>query len=284
MTATINIPNTDSENDDQPFPESPNPVGLYRLPTLPTELVLDAQRAITAWLSAGLPDPELDHLTHTERMRRYAYDSYGDRTLRESASVQRIFTHYDPAVRKLVGTDSRRHGLGVQIALRMPGEGGIRHIDGIADGTPVDPRIPNAVLGVYLSDVGTQDGAFALWPQLRDDLCRYGTLLEQDPHADDDRQEYRAIIEARDRDIPPHVVTGGAGAAFLVHGGLAHCNLPNRGTGIRYALFARYYRDDTYPHGPEADNAGRSWSILANPDQAWAISSDRSPATAIPST
>jgi hypothetical protein len=249
----------------------PGPDGLYHLPTLPTELVSDALRAIAAWLSGGLPDPELDHLPYAERMRRYAHNSYGDRALRDSPSIQRIFTHYDPAVRKAIGTDAWRHGLGVQIALRMPGEGGIRHVDGIADGSPEDPRIPNAVMGVYLSDVGTHDGAFAVWPQLRDDLRRYGERLQHDAHADDDRLEYNTIIEAQGRDLPPHVITGRPGTAFLIHGGMAHCNLPNLGTGIRHAVFARYYRDHTYPHGLEGDNGGRAWNILANPEQAWAM-------------
>lgn len=273
MIATVSTPNTRSaHNDGQPFPKPPSPAGLHRLRPLPAGLIIDAQRAIAAWLSAGFPNPELDHLTHVERMRRYTYDSHGDRALRESAPIQRIFTHYNPAVRKLVGTDAWR-GLGVQIALRMPGEGGIRHIDGIADGNPADPRIPNAVLGVYLSDVGERDGAFAVWPQLWDDLRRYGARLKYDSHADDDRRQYNAIIEAGG-DIPPHVVTGGAGTAFLVHGGLPHCNLANLGTGIRYALFARYYRNDTYPHGFDPYNAGRAWNILASPDHSWTITGD----------
>jgi hypothetical protein len=271
VIAAITIPDTRPDRSDgQPFPDSPAPAGLYHLPALPAGLVTDAQRAIAAWLSVGFPNSELDHLPHAERMRRYTDDSHGDRTLRESAPIQRIFTYYDPIVRRVVGADAWR-GLGVQIALRMPGEGGVRHIDGIASADPGDPRIPNAVLGVYLSDVGEHDGAFAVWPQLRDDLRRYGARLQNDSHADDDRQQYKEIIEGLNRDIPPHVVTGGAGAAFLVHGGLPHRNITNLGTGIRYALFARYYRDDTYPYGFDADNAGRAWDILANPDQAWAM-------------
>src|SRR5262249_26747111 len=142
MVATLSTSNTRSaRNDGQPFPKSPNPVGVLHLPALPAELTINAQRAIAAWLSSGFPNPELDHLPHAERMRRYTYDSYGDRALRDSAPIQRIFTHYNPIVRKVVGTDAWR-GLGVQIALRMPGEGGIRHIDGIAGANPADPRIP----------------------------------------------------------------------------------------------------------------------------------------------
>jgi hypothetical protein len=274
MTATISTPALRSgSSHGQPVSQPPTPSGLCHLPTLPAELALDAQLAITGWLSAGFPNSELDHLPHPERMQRYTYDSYGDRALRESAPIQQVFAHYDDIVRMVVGADALRHGLGVQIALRMPGESGVRHIDGIADGTPDDPRIPNAVLGVYLSTVGPDDGAFGVWPHLRDAFRRYGARLQHDPHADDNRAQYKAIIDTQEQDLPPHVITGGTGTAFLMQGGMPHCNLPNLGTGIRYALFARYYREDTYPQGFETHNNGRAWNILADPDQAWASTS-----------
>jgi hypothetical protein len=122
--------------------------------------------------------------------------------------------------------------------------------------------------------VGPDGGAFGVWPQLRDELRRYGARLQHDPHADDNRAEYNAIIDTQKQDIQPHVITGSAGTAFLIHGGMPHCNLPNLGTGIRFALFARYYRYDTYPQGYDPYNDGRAWSILADPDQAWASTSD----------
>lgn len=50
----------------------------------------------------------------------------------------------------------------VQIALRFPDDSGVPHIDGFYDDPHEDADTPNTVLGIYLTDVGPDDGPFVI--------------------------------------------------------------------------------------------------------------------------
>lgn len=129
--------------------------------------------------------------------------------------------------------------------------------------------MPAAVLAIYLSDVGPDDGALGVWPHLLPRLEEYGRRWLAEPGFDLDRTHYRALMEEAVQ-LAPRRVTGEAGTAFLFYGSLPHCNLLNAGPHLRYALFLRLYRDSHYPEGLNVANEARALTILAHPQRAWA--------------
>jgi hypothetical protein len=122
-----------------------------------------------------------------------------------------------------------------QIALRFPGDAGVPHIDGFYDDPVAEADTPNAVLGVYLSEVGPGDGAFAVWPDHVATIERWAAALPAAP-----RRDARLPVAGLDP-ASGQPVTGPMGTAFLCHGLLPHMNALHRGPGIRYAVFRRCY-------------------------------------------
>lgn len=254
-------------------PEADRVPGVVTLPSVPDRLVRDARQAVTSWLSAGMPDAELDHLTHAERMARYRDVSAGDRALREGAALQELVDWCVPHVQACLGddlVDLHPGAHGIQVGLRLPGESGVPHVDGIAFGAdPADPQIPDAVLGVYLSDVGPDDGALAVWPGARADVAAYGREQLRDPGRDRDRRLYDGMVHDAVLASAPRRLVGPAGTTFLSHGALVHANATNAGTGVRYALFVRFFRSVHYPHGRPAQNHGAAWGVLTDTGEGW---------------
>lgn len=123
----------------------------------------------------------------------------------------------------------------VQIALRFPGDSGVPHIDGFYDDPHEDADTPNAVLGIYLSDVGPSDGPFVTWPDHVAGVERWARNLPAMP------KRNAPLVFAASISSQPVPVLGPAGTAFLCHGVLPHMNALHRGAGIRYAVFRRYY-------------------------------------------
>lgn len=123
----------------------------------------------------------------------------------------------------------------IQIALRFPGDAGTPHIDGFYDDPHADADTPNAILGIYLSDVGPGDSEFATWPDHVANVERWAASLPAVPKRNAPLG-FAAAITSK-----PKPVHGSAGTAFLCHGILPHMNGLHRGAGIRYAVFRRYY-------------------------------------------
>ncbi len=135
-------------------------------------------------------------------------------------------------VRDYVGA-TETHG--VQIALRFPGDTGVPHIDGFYDDPHEDADTPNAVLGIYLTEVGPGDGPFVTWPDHVAAVERWARGLPSIP------KRNAPLSFATSISSEPKPVHGPAGTAFLCHGVLPHMNALHRGAGIRYAVFRRYY-------------------------------------------
>lgn len=129
-----------------------------------------------------------------------------------------------------------QEGLRAQVARRRRGDAGVPHIDGFY---PVDDGLantPDAVIGIYLTDVTRREqGAFAVWPKARERIARWARALSALP-------KRSAGYPPLDRIGPGRPLLGRKGTAFLVHGALPHCNLRRQTRGYRDAVFFRLYR------------------------------------------
>jgi len=126
--------------------------------------------------------------------------------------------------------------LRAQVARRRRGDAGVPHIDGFypEDGEPANT--PEAIIGIYLTDVTRREqGAFAVWPQARERIARWARRLDQIP-------QRSAGHPHLDRIGPGTALLGRKGTAFLAHGTVPHCNLRRETSGYRDAIFFRLYR------------------------------------------
>ena len=136
--------------------------------------------------------------------------------------------------------DHLQEGLRAQVARRRRGDQGVPHIDGFYPMDDAPANTPDAVIGIYLSDVTRREqGAFAVWPRARSRIERWARKLKALPR--------RSLGHPRLDPIGPGVpLLGRRGTAFLVHGALPHCNLRREIRGYRDAVFFRLYRRAPY--------------------------------------
>ncbi|MGH7123537.1 MAG: hypothetical protein ACREFI_04135 [Stellaceae bacterium] len=136
--------------------------------------------------------------------------------------------------------DHLQQGLRAQVARRRRGDAGVPHIDGFypADDQPADT--PDAIIGIYLTDVMRREqGAFTVWPKVRDRIQSWARRRKILPMRS-------AGMPALERLGPGHPLLGRKGTCFLVHGALPHCNLRREIRGYRDAVFFRLYRSAPY--------------------------------------
>ena len=136
--------------------------------------------------------------------------------------------------------DHLQPGLRAQVARRRCGDAGTPHIDGFYPADDGLANTPDAIIGIYLTDVMQREqGAFAVWPKARDRIGRWARKLEALPA--------RSAGHARlDRIGPGAALLGPKGTVFIVHGALPHCNLRREIRGYRDAAFFRLYRQKPY--------------------------------------
>ncbi len=129
-----------------------------------------------------------------------------------------------------------RKGLRAQVARRRRGDAGVPHIDGFYPADDEPANTPDAIIGIYLTDVThRKQGAFTVWPTARERIQRWARKLEELPR----RSAGHAPL---DRIGQGMALLGREGTAFLVHGALPHCNLRRDTGGYRDAVFFRLYR------------------------------------------
>ncbi len=136
--------------------------------------------------------------------------------------------------------DRLQEGLRAQVARRRRGDAGVPPIDGFYPEDEEPANTPDAIIGIYLSDVTRREqGAFAVWPKARHRIARWARALEALP--------MRAVGHPRlDRIGPGKALLGRKGTVFLAHGALPHCNLRREIRGYRDAVFFRLYRRKPY--------------------------------------
>lgn len=124
-----------------------------------------------------------------------------------------------------------------QIALRFPqaddAPAPVPHLDGVSaphNGVPCGTIMTfSALAGVYLSDVGPEDGAFTVWP---------GSHRAHAAHFAQHGPE--SLLAGMPRtDIQPRPVVGGPGFGFIANYLVGHAIGRHRGSRIRYAVFFR---------------------------------------------
>jgi len=132
--------------------------------------------------------------------------------------------------------DHLGEGLRAQVARRRRGDAGVPHIDGFypEDGEPANT--PDAIIGIYLTDVMRREqGAFAVWPKAREQIRTWARMLGEVP-------KRSAAMPPLGRMGRGAALLGRKGTAFLAHGALPHCNLRRESRGYRDAVFFRLYR------------------------------------------
>ena len=141
--------------------------------------------------------------------------------------------------------DHLQSGLRAQVARRRRGDAGVPHIDGFYPADNELSNTPDAIIGIYLSDVTHRDqGAFAVWPKARDRILRWACKLDSVPKRSRGHPPLHRIG-------PGRALLGRKGTVFLAHGALPHCNLRRAVGGHRDAVFFRLYR-----HAPYRDVLG----------------------------
>jgi len=128
---------------------------------------------------------------------------------------------------------------GAQIAIRLPGDVGEPHIDGFHPINEEPCDTPDAILGIYLTDIGVpEDGALTVWPDARSVIADFARSHGGHPRRSDGDGLWRSIRDLRSKARP---VLGPAGTAFLVHGATPHHNGLKATSGMRMAIFFRFY-------------------------------------------
>ena len=150
--------------------------------------------------------------------------------------------------------DHLHDGLGAQLARRRRGDAGVPHIDGFYPEDDEPANTPDAIIGIYLTDVTRREqGAFAVWPVARERIARWARRQKELPK----RSAGMPSLGRLGRGTP---LLGRRGTAFLAHGALPHCNLGREAKGYRDAVFFRLYRRK--PHRDVLallKSGGRSW-------------------------
>jgi hypothetical protein len=132
--------------------------------------------------------------------------------------------------------DHLNERISAQVARRRRGDAGVPHLDGFYPADDEAANTPDAVLGIYLTDVTRREqGAFAVWPEARDGIARWARQLQEIPK----RSAAQPPLSRLGRGT---ALLGRQGTAFLVHGALPHCNLRRETRGYRDAIFFRLYR------------------------------------------
>jgi hypothetical protein len=127
-----------------------------------------------------------------------------------------------------------------QVARRRRGDQGGAHLDGFfkpgKGEEPSDANTPDAVLGMYLTDVLViQDGPFVTFPDARRGVQAWAKALTSTPKTNE------ANWPAPDTSAKAPVF-GKKGTTFLVHGAILHCNAMRDVEGYRDAVFFRLYK------------------------------------------
>ena len=136
--------------------------------------------------------------------------------------------------------DHLQEDLRAQIARRRRGDAGTPHIDGFYPADDEPANTPDAIIGIYLSDVSRREqGAFAVWPEARERIRRWARRQKTLPM----RSAGMPALEQLGRG---HPLLGRKGTVFLAHGALPHCNLRRETRGYRDAVFFRLYRRAPY--------------------------------------
>lgn len=141
----------------------------------------------------------------------------------------------------------------VQLTRRAKGDGAGAHLDGYYPPCDCEIDTPDAVIGIYLSDVpAPKYGAFTVWPDGRDAIRTWALRLEHRPKKNETQQPSTGL--------PLHVF-GAAGTAFIIHGAVQHCNaMRDIEEGTRDAVFVRLYRNQ-HPRDVLSilTSGGRGW-------------------------
>ncbi|HXP75458.1 MAG TPA: hypothetical protein VN823_15040 [Stellaceae bacterium] len=136
--------------------------------------------------------------------------------------------------------DHLHDGLGAQVARRRRGDAGVPHIDGFYPEDDEPANTPDAIIGIYLTDVTRREhGAFTVWPKARERIARWARGHEELPNRSDGTPPLGRLGKSA-------ALLGRRGTAFLAHGALPHCNLRRETRGYRDAVFFRLYRRKPY--------------------------------------
>lgn len=136
--------------------------------------------------------------------------------------------------------DHLHDGLRAQVARRRRGDAGVPHIDGFYPEDDEPANTPDAIIGIYLSDVTRREhGAFAVWPKARERIAHWAREFEELPN----RSVGTLPLSRLGRGA---ALLGRRGTGFLAHGALPHCNLRRETRGYRDAVFFRLYRRKPY--------------------------------------
>lgn len=140
----------------------------------------------------------------------------------------------------------------LQLTRRQNGDGGHAHLDGYWPENEERINTPDAVLGVYLSDVpAPRYGAFKVWSDGRSAVQTWAKPLINLPKKNESQPEKQGE--------PLHVL-GAAGTAFIIHGAVQHCNeLRTIEPGLRDAVFLRVYRQERRDVLAMLKSGGNSW-------------------------
>ena len=240
--------------------------GYAVLGTLDDDVVRAARRKINEWIRRGMVDVDRANLSRDELLQEFEWTTYGDRALRGSEEMHACFRPFEEVVRALVGRDVPiRYGPDHnQIALRFPGSCGSPHIDGGLAESLDELHIPSAIVLVYLSDVGPDDGPFSVWPNAIPRLREWaGRTLAYPPERDTQKELIELMLHIKTTE-PPVAVTGPAGTVIISHPVLPHCNGLASGSNIRYSVIRRYYRD-----GRQVQNRTEGLRIIAGRTELW---------------
>jgi hypothetical protein len=207
--------------------------GWTLLPERLAPAVVKRGRALIAEDFARDPPPDDD------AWRRCAHGTFCIRLV-EAGALD--FLVRETGVLDFAGTaiDHLQQGLRAQVARRRRGDAGVPHIDGFYPVDDEPANTPDAIIGIYLSDVTRREqGAFTVWPKARERVVRWARRQKSLPMRS-------AGMPALERLGPGRPLLGPKGTAFLAHGALPHCNLRRAVGGYRDAVFFRLYRRAPY--------------------------------------
>jgi hypothetical protein len=199
---------------------------------LPTALVKRARALIAEDFAR---DPPRDD----EAWEKAAHGTFCLRLV-EAGSLDFLVTKTGVLAFAAAAIDNLQPGLRAQVARRRRGDAGAPHIDGFYPADDEPANTPDAIIGIYLSDVMRREhGAFTVWPKARERIARWARRLRALPK--------RSVgYPPLDRIGPGRPLLGRKGTVFLVHGALPHCNLRREVGGYRDAVFFRLYRRAPY--------------------------------------
>lgn len=195
-----------------------------------------AKLPISAW---GYALRNINRAFRDEGYDSARYDEYSYRTFFPKLAASRILFDLGRTVAGYLAIPTEYQFDGSQIALRFPAEeeGVNPHVDGVPTGEngviPGEPTRCDAIAGIYLSPVMEGDGCLRLWPGSQ-------KLVEKFIKERGRKLLGQGVLPEFDK-LKETSIEGGAGHAFVFHPHMIHGTTANKGLGIRYAVYWRFY-------------------------------------------